>query len=395
MRTLSRIIQAFSLAVVTVLTSGCASVRPPPPPIPAELFADARFQAPPVQPNADELFSVSPAMRAYLHSPKFTREIRANGAARGLVDALYMNGELKLEYDSSMTRNAAETFDARMGNCLSLVIMTAAFARELGLTVQFQDVAIDQVWTRTGGMYFANTHVNVSIGTRLADPFQFETGNRVLTIDFIPAPDAGSLRAHQIDEETIVSMYMNNRAAELLAEGKTDAAYWWARNALQRNPGHMNLYNTLAVIYQRHGDLAQAEQVFKAGLTREPENLNVLHNLVPVLKGLGKEAEAGVLTARLARIDPRPPFYYFALGQKAMLERRWEDAKMNFIKEVRRSPYSHEFHFWLAMAQLQLGEISAAREQLTQARETSTTKANTQRYTDKLAHLRMLTARQY
>ena len=395
MRTLPHLFHACTLALVAVLAAGCASVRPPPPPVPSELFADAAFAPPAGNADADQLFSLSPAMRAYLHSPRFNRAMRENGSARGLVDALYTSGELKLEYDSTMTRSAAETFDARMGNCLSLVIMTAAFARELGLTVQFQDVAIDQVWTRSGGMYFANTHVNVTIGRRLADAFRGDTSNRVLTIDFIPTPDAGRLDAHLIDEEAIVSMYMNNRAAELLAEGKTGDAYWWARNALQRNPGHLNLYNTLGVIYQRHGDLARAEQVFKAGLVREPENLNVLHNLVPVLQGQGKQAEAQELGARLARIDPRPPFYYFMLGQKAMLASRWEEARTYFAKEVRRSPYSHEFHFWLAMAQLQLGEISAAREELAQARETSTTVANTQRYTDKLAHLRTLTAQRF
>jgi hypothetical protein len=31
-----------------------------------------------------------------------------------------------------MTRNAAEAFEARQGNCLSLVIMTGAFARRWG-----------------------------------------------------------------------------------------------------------------------------------------------------------------------------------------------------------------------------------------------------------------------
>ena len=395
MRTLPHFLKACSLVLVAVLAAGCASVRPPPPPVPSELFADAVFAPPTGRADADQLFTLSPAMQAYLHSPRFASMTRFHGKERGLVQALYQNGELKLEYDASVTRNAADTYDARMGNCLSLVIMTAAFARELGLTVQFQDVAIDQVWTRNSGMYFASTHVNVTIGRRLADAFRGDTGNRVLTIDFIPTTDAASLNAHVVDEEAIVSMYMNNRAAELLAEGKTSDAYWWARNALQRNPGHLNLYNTLGVIYQRQGDMARAEQVFKAGLVREPENLNVLHNLVPVLQRQGKQAEAQELTARLARIDPRPPFYYFTLGQKAMLASRWEEARTYFTKEVRRSPYSHEFHFWLAMAQLQLGEVSAAREELAQARETSTTVANTQRYTDKLAHLRTLTGQRF
>jgi hypothetical protein len=53
-----------------------------------------------------------------------TREVR-----QLLFDALYGNGRLRLDYDSAMTRNATEAFAARSGNCLSLVLMTAAFAR--------------------------------------------------------------------------------------------------------------------------------------------------------------------------------------------------------------------------------------------------------------------------
>jgi transglutaminase-like putative cysteine protease len=54
------------------------------------------------------------------------------------VQALYQPDQIRLEYDAAVTRNAAQAFEARTGNCLSLVIMTAALARELGLTVRYQ-----------------------------------------------------------------------------------------------------------------------------------------------------------------------------------------------------------------------------------------------------------------
>ena len=45
----------------------------------------------------------------------------ANDRRRALIDALYRPGALKLEYDAGTTRNAAQTFEARAGNCLLLV----------------------------------------------------------------------------------------------------------------------------------------------------------------------------------------------------------------------------------------------------------------------------------
>ena len=76
-------------------------------------------------------------------------DLRNKGAREGLIDAIYSEGQLKIEYDSVMTRNAAQAFAARSGNCLSLVIMTAAFAKALGLPVRFQSVSVDETVSRS------------------------------------------------------------------------------------------------------------------------------------------------------------------------------------------------------------------------------------------------------
>lgn len=62
--------------------------------------------------------------------------------------------------------------------------------------------------------------------------------------------------------------------------------------------------------------------------------------------------------------------------------RRW------FAKEVARAPYHHEFHFWLAVAELQLGDVESARAQLHLALNTSTTPRNQQLYAAKLDRLK-------
>jgi Flp pilus assembly protein TadD len=175
-----------------------------------------------------------------------------------------------------------------------------------------------------------------------------------------------------------------------MAEGNFDEAYWWARNLLAEHPDHLNGYNTLGVVYQRSGKFLMAEKVFKAGLALEPENLHIMNNLIPVLTGLGRKEEADAMRVRLATIDPTPPFHYFRKGQQAMVRGDFKEAKTMFAKEVRRSPFYHEFHFWLAMAQLGLGDRTAAREQLVQAMETSNTKELSKRYSVKLEHLRAL-----
>ena len=124
---------------------------------------------------------------------EMAKQIKQKGAQDGLFDALYSDKQLKLYYDSERTRNAAETFNIRSGNCLSLVIMTGAFAKELGLRVHYQRVLVDESWTRNSGIFFASGHVNLVLGS-----YAYLANNRAeslqaMTIDFSPTAQTGLL----------------------------------------------------------------------------------------------------------------------------------------------------------------------------------------------------------
>ncbi|HEX9174240.1 MAG TPA: tetratricopeptide repeat protein [Telluria sp.] len=376
---------SLCLPLLFSLLAGCASVKPPaPPPALDALLADSLFRPPSEPISTAGLFTLSAEMRAYLDSPEFRAHLKDHGNEIGLVDALYQKSKLKIEYDPRTTRSASETYAARSGNCLSLVIMTAAFARELGLQVHYQSVHADRSWVRTGQLYVASNHVNLSLARPTAPG---EPNRNALTIDFLPPEAMGGYRTHSVDEADIVGMYMNNRAAEAIMRGQLDDAYWWARAALLHDPWSATAYNTLGVVYQRHADTALSEQVFRASLEREPENVIVMQNLVPVLDALGKKEEAQALQRRLASIEPYPPFHFFDEGMKALTAGRFEQAKALFGRELARAPYNEEFHFWLAVACLKLGEPGLARKQLALAVNYSTTQEMRGVYSSKLAQL--------
>jgi tetratricopeptide (TPR) repeat protein len=99
-------------------------------------------------------------------------------------------------------------------------------------------------------------------------------------------------------------------------------------------------------------------------------------------------AEADRLSNELKALQPFPPFYFFDQGVAAMKAGNFVTAREMFEREVKRAGNYHEFHFWLALAYLQLGEPRQAQRQLNLALETSTTEASAQLYAGKLAHLR-------
>jgi Tfp pilus assembly protein PilF len=374
--------------LLLLLLAGCAGMsstgsRPGP-----DLFADSDFHAPREPVSTAGLFALSPDMLAYLHSPAFSQRLRARGPVHGLLEALYEKRELKLEYESAKTRTAAQTYADRSGNCLSLVIMTAAFARELGMAVRFQNVDVEEAWSRSGGVYLVSSHVNLALGRRPLDAMHGADAERLLVVDFLPPPEAARFRTRPLDEQDIVTLYMNNRAAEALVQENIDDAYWWAKGAVSQPDAPAVAYNTLGVVYQKHGDWARAERVFRAALEREPDSLVVMQNLVPVLAANGKAAESAALAARIVRLDPNPPFRFFNEGLQAFQRGDYAKAKGLFEREVERSPYNDEFHFWLAVACLRLGEQARATDELARALDTSTRRESRELYSAKLLHLR-------
>ena len=377
----------FAVLLSAWLVSGCAAMwtsEETPPPV---LLHDALFAPPSTPVRSADVFAVTDEMRAYLRN-EIAGEMHVKGKEKALYDALYSRNQLKLDYDAEMTRNAAEAFGARSGNCLSLAIMTAAFAKELGLTVRFQRLFSDETWTRLGDFYFASGHVNVTLGHRPTDPRVLFADHNALTIDFIPLADGKRVHAYDVTEETIVAMYMNNRAAELLARGNLDDAYWHAREAILRDPRFTGAYNNLGVIYRRHGNVAEAERVLRYVLALEPANTHAMSNLAILLEESGRHAEAAEVDRRLASIEPNPPFHFFLLGLEEMKAGQFARARDLFKREIDRDAYNHELHFWLAMAYYGLGDAKNAREHLVIAMENSNTRGEHELYAAKLDRLR-------
>jgi tetratricopeptide (TPR) repeat protein len=377
--------RAWIALLAVVLLAACASA---PAPQPADsLFSDHLFTAPSQRISADDVFALDADMRRYLDT-EVAGFVRSKGSQRGLFDALHDRERLELEYDAATTRNASQAFAARAGNCLSLVIMTAAFAREMGIPVRYQNVFTDETWSRSGNFYLSIGHVNLTLGRRST---ALDRRDEDLTIDFLPPRDIRSMHSWAIGENTIVAMYMNNRAVESLTAGNVNDGYWWAREAIRQDPRFLSAYNTLGVVYQAHANLWEAQQALEYILRQEPGNATAMSNLVTVLSARGQVAAAQELKRRLAQVEPDPPFAYYKRGLAAMQAGDYKLARDMFKKEVDRAAYYHEFQFWLALAYFGLGDTEQARAHMAAAVENSPTRKDHDLYAAKLERLRAYT----
>lgn len=375
------------IALVMLAGLGGCAVEPRTAPS-TDVFLDAAFKPPSVRIDPQAALTLSPAMQRFAET-EMASEIRSKGLRDGLIDALYTKGRLQLDYDSEITRTAAEAFDAKRGNCMSLVLMTAAFARHLNLPVRFNSVYLEESWTRFNNIFFVAGHVNISLARPLATTSRSTVFGdpELLTIDFLPPDQIRRNRSRAIDESTILAMFLNNRAAEALTLNQVDDAYWWARAAIMTDSRWLAAYNTLAVLYRRKGLYGNAESTLRLVLEREPLNTQAMSNLVLVLTDTGRRQEAQAYAAQLAQIQPVPPYKFFDEGVAAMKAGEYAAARQLFRKEVDRAAYVPEFHFWLALANYGLGDVSGARGEITKALENSATTKDREMYGAKLAWL--------
>lgn len=260
--------RVLALALAAALLGGCAT-RPGSLPPAGSLLHDGLFAAPAEPVDAGTVFAISPPMRQFADAVRH--------AARGpvdlrhaLVQALRTGDQLQLDYDDGRTRNAAEAFDKRAGNCLSLVLMTAAFAKYLDLPLRYQSVQVRPLYTRAPDLTLASGHINVVLSGRGGPMHRELVRADELTVDFVPPEDLRGASVRPLAERTVVAMYMNNRAAETLAAGQHAQAYAWAREALHHDPDYLPGINTLAVIYLRAGHVAEAGAALRHVLAYAP-----------------------------------------------------------------------------------------------------------------------------
>ena len=371
--------------LLCALLAACSSVPPPAPS--AQILHDELFSPPQPTPDASAVFALSDEMRAYA-AHELAPLARHADPRRELIAALYSKGRLRLDYDASSTRSASQAFASRAGNCLSLVIMTASFARQLGLPVSFQAVQTDDIYSRSGGLYMASGHVNLVLGPPAARSGYSQGSRDSLTIDFTPQDELRGQRTRPLEEATIVAMFFNNRAAEVLAAGQVDEAYGYARAAVLQDPGFFNASNTLGVIYNRAGHTGPAEAAFRHALAGDGDHVSALSNLVKLLLRQDRGSETAAFVARLDRLQPVPPFQHFNLGREALDAGNPALARDHFLRELRLQPFQDEVHFWAAQAYSRLGQTGFAQHHLRQAVEFSGNRAAHDRYAAKLEALR-------
>ncbi|SHH93053.1 transglutaminase-like domain-containing protein [Ferrimonas marina] len=358
--------------------AGCASSGPTQTADPS-LWQDHHFDDSGVVPSPEQAFAMSPPMEVLAR-----KLAKSSNPKKALVDYLFDDGEVR--YDNSRTRNASETFETGSGNCMSLVLMTASLARSLNIPYQYQLVEAPPVWDRQGGLYLLNGHVNLRL-SNVVNLDEVRFSGDTSTIDFLPGSQMRGYQIRRLSESQLMARYYNNLAAEAMVDGDRDRAYQLLKMAYQIEPGYDQMWNTLGVLYRRHGLEAEAEAVYRHAMQLPKVELDAMHNLSVLLASQNRLIEWQAIHKELELRRIRNPYYYYDMGEQAYRRGQYASAVRYFERALDLADYRHEFHFGLSRAYFSNGQFRLSERHLSKAHELAPQNEK-QRYQLKLTALR-------
>jgi len=276
-----------------------------------------------------------------------------------LLYAIITEGSFGLEYDE-ITRTAQETFQARLGNCLSFTNMFVAMAREVGIEVAYQEVEIPPDWSLEGDTYVLNRHVNVYIDLGHA-------GTKV--VDFNIDDFHSSYDRRLISDERALAHFYSNIGVEHMQKREPLEALRYFRKALSSDHEFSPVWSNLGALYSRAGYFKYAEAAYLRALEINPQELIAMSNLGRLYESLGQTERAEWYNKQTNLHRMRNPYYRYDLAREAFHARDYDAAIGHLKYSVRKKKNEGSFYLLMGLSYLQKGNEATARRWLEKAEQ--------------------------
>lgn len=335
-------------------------------------------------PQPDEVLRLPDPIVSELNERVVKRSRLADRRLDLLVDYMFDDDGLDFSYVVGPTRDAAETYVTREGNCLSFTLLFLALAEHAGINAAAREVRVPLNWRRDGSALFESGHVNVLVRTEA----------RRAIVDFEPDPDlsrrlSNTPRSNRISRDRVLAHFYNNRAAELLGEGKPGLARLWSERAVTLDPDFTAALNNRGVIEARLGENDRALAFYRRALAIDADNRSTLFNMHELFRRSGQQQRAQEVLDRLEGLRSRDPYVHWALARNLERLDELERAGRLYRRAIRMKDDDPLFHTGLARVALALGDDERAERALSQAMALSRKQPDREiRWDDKLLALK-------
>ncbi|MFU8877561.1 MAG: tetratricopeptide repeat protein, partial [Wenzhouxiangellaceae bacterium] len=353
------------------------------------IFAEDVFQPRRTVPEIDEFLALTPEQQSRFLD-FFHDRSNAHLQPNQRVHEFLVQNLSDVEFGSN-TLSAAQTIERQLGNCMSLALVTTAYARLGGVEAGWQLSPARPLYSSEGSVIYSADHIQ----TRLFSP-AWKPGDDTydpnaplrsyLLIDYFT--DQPPRRGLPLRENQMIALVYQNLGVEALAEGRVEDSFWLLREALEHDPRNGQIYNSMAVLHRRAGQEEVAEQLFAHALKLAGEDLLILRNLRRMMLAQGRDQEAERLHERIQALPDPDPYPKLAQGDQALREGRLDDALRHYRQARRIAPYLHEIDQRMAQVYLETGNIGRAQREFRRAHDNAIADADRRQYQAKLKVLR-------
>jgi len=259
-------------------------------------------------------------------------------------------------YEETLT--AKDTLLQNRGNCLSLAILTKSLADLVDIDAAYQLVQTTPVYQKESNLIVSSQHIRTVLYKPISDPDGWSFLRSRIIIDYFPDKRSRVLRS--VDDAEFRSLYYTNKAVESMLKNDSKQAYWYLEQSLELKPDHNHTLNTLGLLYDNAGYPELAEQVFKFGIQKTDEDLELLNNYHSLLVSQRRLKEAEVIKAEIGKRNDSNPFKWVKLGDDAYNSREYSKAIGYYRKASNLAPYLHETYAGIARSNFQLGKPNQA-----------------------------------
>lgn len=298
-----------------------------------------------------ELFGLTKEMQVFADT--VTAKARNTDAkAEALHKALMTStsyGGRGIVYSAYNTITGIEAFETRQANCLSYTLLFVAMARHVGLTAEVNEVILPPTWDmRAGDTYLFMRHVNAKVFL----PRPQRTFARVvgtadvsdIVVDLEMRRFRPHYKQHVIGKDLVAAQYYSNRGMELAAEGKTRDAFLYLRKALVMSEKPSYIWSNFGSFYRRQGLLTEAEAIYLHGLSINPRDYTIMHNMAGMYKEMGNTEKHREYQQRVRMHRNANPYFMFKRAEEAMAKNDYDSALALIKKAIRKEENEERFY---------------------------------------------------
>lgn len=343
------------------------------------------FTLQPIESTAD-LFTLSDAEQTrfltYYNAPE-NQHLPANKKLFNFMEHQLANFDYK-----GNTYIAREALEHKGGNCLSLAIVTTAYAKLTDLSLRYQKVNSVPIYLRYGDLMTVSSHVRTHVIFKevVKNNNQKTTNFHRTIIDYFP--EQGDVSGNFLTEANFVAMYYQNKAGTALIEQNYELAYAYLAAAMKLDPSNPETLNLLAVLHKKIGNERQAEQLFTFAIHQTKGSINLYSNYIDLLAQQGRTSEVERLRSLLPNIDDDNPYQWINLAEEAVALEKHRTALIYYERALKQAPYLADAYYGLAGVYYRIQQHNLAVDAVRKAIELSVPPSNEALYLAKLHQLK-------